>query len=153
MKCLDDPSSGRQKKDLKNIKAELSYLRCFQEHLHDEEMPKEVLAIMKRDLDMLTAIISKFVHGKTHKKSSILEVAGTDRRRIRILLKGEVAIFEPINYKSYKNCVKLLQTRKYENVLMKAMKSFLDFDGAVVHEEEDFNNLIQTMNPEDMDGA
>ena len=72
MKYLETPAKDRQKKDLKNIKAELSYLRCFQEHLHDEQMPKEVLAIMKRDLDMLTAIISKFVHGKTYRKSTIL---------------------------------------------------------------------------------
>ena len=68
---------------------------------------------MKRDLDMLTAIISKYVHARTYTKSTVLEVAGTDRKKIRILLKGDIAVFEPINYKSYKNCVKLLQTRKY----------------------------------------
>ena len=46
----------------------------------------------------------------------------------------------------------MLQTRKYENVLMKSLKNFLDFDGGSIdHEEEDFNNLIQSMNPENMD--
>lgn len=43
---------------------------------------------MKRDLDMLTAIIAKYVHARTYKKSTIIEATGTDRKKIRVLLKG-----------------------------------------------------------------
>ena len=88
MKYLDTPSSSRGKKEIKNIKAELSYLRCFQINSQDEEASKEIIAIMKRDLDMLTAIISKFVHGRAYPKSTILETVATDRSKIRILLRG-----------------------------------------------------------------
>ena len=35
MKLLDIPSKERGKKELKNIKSEMSYLRCFQTHLYD----------------------------------------------------------------------------------------------------------------------
>ena len=71
----------------------MNYLRCFQTHLYDQDMPKEVMAIMKRDLDMLTAIISKYVHARNYKKSTVLEVAGTDKKKIRVLLKGEIGVF------------------------------------------------------------
>lgn len=39
-KCLDIPSSERNKKMLKKIKAELTYLKCFQAHSQEENMPK-----------------------------------------------------------------------------------------------------------------
>jgi len=35
-------------------------------------MPKELQVIYKRDLDMLMAVISKFVHPHLYKKGSIL---------------------------------------------------------------------------------
>lgn len=94
---------------LKSIKAELSYLRCFQIKSQEETTPKELLAIMKRDLDMFSAGIAKFVHPQLWPKGSIIEAVARERDRIRILLRGEVAVFEPVNYKSYKNCLKLYQ--------------------------------------------
>lgn len=70
-------------------------------------MPKELLAIMKRDIDMLTAVISKFVYPKLYQKGAIIESVASNRQNVKILLKGEVAIFEPINYKAFKNCNRL----------------------------------------------
>lgn len=61
---------------------------------------------MKRDIDMFTGVISKFVYPKVYSKGSIMEEVATSRESIKILLKGDVAIFEPINHKSYKNCLK-----------------------------------------------
>jgi len=78
---------------------------------------------MKRDLEMFTSIISKFVHGRVYPKASILETVAADRSKVRILLRGEIAVFEPINHKSYKNCLKLHQTKQYNNALMEALKN------------------------------
>lgn len=61
---------------------------------------------MKRDIDMLIAVISKFVYPALYPKGSIIQTVSTPRKTVKILLKGEVAIFQPINYKSYKNCLK-----------------------------------------------
>lgn len=71
-KYLDLPSESRNRKVLKSIKAELSYLKCFQANYQDEKAPREIMAMMKRDLDMLTAIVSKFVHAKVYPKTAIL---------------------------------------------------------------------------------
>ena len=65
------------------------------------------MAIMKRDLDMFMGIISKFVYAKVYPKGTILENIGDQRNSIKVLLRGEMLIFQPINYKSYKNCMKI----------------------------------------------
>lgn len=85
--CLDVPSQDRDKKMLKKIKAELTCLRCFQAH-NQEDIPKEVLSVMKKDLDMLTAVISKFVHSKVYSKGSIVETVAASRNKVRVLLRG-----------------------------------------------------------------
>ena len=105
-KYLDLPPSSRSKKTSKSIKAELSYLSCLQIQAQSE-MPKELLAIMKRDIDMLTAVISKFVYPRLYPKGAIIESVATNRQNVKILLKGEVAVFEPINYKAFRNCSRL----------------------------------------------
>jgi len=61
---------------------------------------------MKRDLDRLMAVISKFVHSHLYPKGSIIEVVAHPRDRIRVLLRGEALVFEPINHKSYHTCLK-----------------------------------------------
>jgi hypothetical protein len=61
---------------------------------------------MKRDLDRLMIIISKFVHSHLYPKGSFIEVVSQPRDKVRVLLRGEALVFEPINYKSYRNCVK-----------------------------------------------
>lgn len=101
----------RTKKILKSIKAELSYLPCFQVHAQTD-IPKELLAIMKRDIDMFIAVISKFVYPTLYPKGSIIETVCTSRKSVKILLRGEISVFEPINYKSYKNCLKLSKSSK-----------------------------------------
>lgn len=68
---------------------------------------------MKRDIDMFTAVISKFVYPTIYTKGSIIEEVATQRQSIKILLRGEVAVYEPINYKSYKNCIK---NKKADNI-------------------------------------
>lgn len=35
-------------------------------------MPRELLVIMKRDIDMFTAVISKFIYAKIYPKGSII---------------------------------------------------------------------------------
>jgi hypothetical protein len=100
---------------LKSIKAELSYLKCFQIKSQEETTAKELIAIMKRDLDMFSAVIAKFVHPQLWPKGSIMESVARERDKIRVLLRGEVAVFEPVNYKSYKNCTKLYQAEKIRN--------------------------------------
>lgn len=105
-KYLDLPPSSRNKKTIKSIKAELSYLSCLQIQAQSE-MPKELLAIMKRDIDMLTAVISKFVYPKLYPKGAIIESVASNRQNVKIMLKGEVGVFEPINYKAFKNCNRL----------------------------------------------
>jgi len=49
----------------------LSYLPCFQVNAQSD-MPRELLAIMKRDIDMLIAVISKFVYPVVYPKGSII---------------------------------------------------------------------------------
>jgi hypothetical protein len=51
-------------------------------------MPKELLAIMKRDIDMLISVISKFVYPVVYPKGTIIETFSTPRRSVKILLKG-----------------------------------------------------------------
>lgn len=72
---------------------------------------------MKRDLDMLTAVISKFVHPKLYPKGSVIENVASDRNRVRVLLRGEVAVFEPINYKSFKNCKKFHENQNTNELI------------------------------------
>jgi hypothetical protein len=56
-------------------------------------MPKELLVIMKRDIDMLLAAISKFVYPALYPKGTIIDTVASPRTSIKILLKGEVSIF------------------------------------------------------------
>jgi hypothetical protein len=51
-------------------------------------MPKELLAIMKRDIDMMISVISKFVHAVFYPKGTIIENFTAPRRSVKILLKG-----------------------------------------------------------------
>lgn len=102
---------------------------------------------MKRDLDMLTAIISKFVHGKVYPKATILETVATDRSKVRVLLRGQVAVFEPINYKSYKNCVKLHQTQQFNNALLATLQNVALFGFSCEKQDLNYNELVKTINP------
>jgi hypothetical protein len=51
-------------------------------------MPKDLLSIMKRDIDKLIAVISKFVYPTLYPKGSIIETVTTSRKSVKILLKG-----------------------------------------------------------------
>lgn len=55
---------------------------------------------------MFTAVVSKFVYPRLYKKGSLIETVGIARDAVRVVLRGQIAVFEPINYKSFKNCEK-----------------------------------------------
>lgn len=100
---------------------------------------------------MLTAVISKFVHGKVYPKASIIETVATDRKKVRILLRGEVAVFEPINYKSFKNCMKHLESQKVGDILKEALVTASQLDVHFDSEEIKCNNVIEKINPEELE--
>jgi hypothetical protein len=62
-------------------------LPCFQVQAQTD-MPKDLLSIMKRDIDKLIAVISKFVYPTLYPKGSIIETVTTSRKSVKILLKG-----------------------------------------------------------------
>lgn len=95
----------RKGKVIRSLKAELSYLKCFQLHVQPE-MPRELQAIMKRDLDMLTGILAHFVHPRLYSKGTLIEAVALPRDCVRVLLSGHVIVFEPINHKAFKSCMK-----------------------------------------------
>lgn len=71
-------------------------------------------------------------------------------------MKGEIAVFEPVNYKSYKNAVKKVQSKSVEAVLqpskniglimLQAMTS-VHFDS----EEPDNCSLMNALDPEELE--
>ena len=71
---------------------------------------------MKRDIEMLIAVISPFVYAKLYPKGSIIQTVTNQRSSIKVLLQGEVAIYEPLNYKSWKNCLKISKEAKTNTV-------------------------------------
>ena len=105
---------------------------------------------MRRDLDLLTAVISKFVHAKVYNKGSIIESVATRRNKVRVLLRGELAVFEPINYKSYKNCLKFIENKKVNMVLLQSLHNIANMGVHFDSEEPDLNTLIESLNPEEL---
>lgn len=67
------------------------------------------MQIFKRDNANIITLIASFVEITKYKKGAIVEATGIKRKSVKILLYGEIAHFQPVNYKSFKNCVKKLK--------------------------------------------
>lgn len=40
-----------------------------------------------------------------YRKGTIVEITGMKRESIKVLLVGDVAMFQPVNYRAFRNCV------------------------------------------------
>jgi hypothetical protein len=56
-------------------------------------------------------------------------------------------VFEPINYKSFKNCMKLFESQKVSDILKEALMTVSQLDVHFDSEDSNFNNLIGKINP------
>ena len=63
---------------------------------------------------MVMGLIAPFVELRRYRKGEVMEVTGLRRNRMRILLSGKVAIYEPMTSQSFKNCLKRVKEDKYK---------------------------------------
>lgn len=54
-------------------------------------------------------MIAPFIHMTKYAQGAIVQATAVKRRSIKILLMGEVVMFQPINYKAFKNCQQKLK--------------------------------------------
>lgn len=73
-------------------------------------------------------MIASFVEITKYKKGTIIEATAMERKSVKILLMGEIIMFEPINYKAFKSCQKRL---KNGEILVQAILGGLDLMGNI----------------------
>ena len=64
-------------------------------------------------------MIAPFIEMTRYQKGSIVEATAMKRSSIKILLSGDIVMFVPVNYKSFKNC----QTRLKNGEISETMIS------------------------------
>lgn len=68
-------------------------LRCFK--LEDKDQYS--LLLTKHDINLLLSLLAPFVYLNLCPKGTLIDAFGQERSTIRILLRGKVLVFEPIN--------------------------------------------------------
>lgn len=82
-------------------------MKCFKVPANQNNA--EFIQIFKRDHNNVINMIAPFIHMTKYAQGAIVQATAVKRRSIKILLMGEVVMFQPINYKAFKNCQQKLK--------------------------------------------